>query len=79
MGNARSTMLPPEIESLLNLSDVGRELRIHRQSVRRLIREGRLEGLLFAGKYFIRRETLEEFKANGYDPRPGRKPGRRML
>ena len=33
---------------------------------------------MFAGKYLIERDKLEMFKAN-YDPRPGRKPLRRLL
>ena len=34
--------------------------------------------VIFAGKYLIERDKLEMFKAN-YDPRPGRKPLRRLL
>jgi hypothetical protein len=34
--------------------------------------------VLFAGKYLIRRDHLQMFKTT-YDPRPGRKPVRRLL
>lgn len=80
MGNTRSTMLPPDLESLLDLKDIGIELRIHPQSVRRLIKEKKLPGIIFfAGKYLIHRDTLAEFKERGYDPKPGRKSKRGLL
>ena len=50
----------------------------HPQSLRRLIKQGRLGAHLFAGKYLIERDKLDMFKSN-YDPRPGRKPIRRLL
>ena len=53
-------------------------LGIHPQSLRRLIKAGKMPARLFAGKYLIERDKLEMFKSN-YDPRPGRKPIRRLL
>ena len=62
----------------LDLVEAARELGIHPQSLRRLIKQKRVPAVLFAGKYLIERDKLEMFKAN-YDPRPGRKPLRRLL
>lgn len=78
---------PPDPESLLglitpfdnylDLVEAARELAIH-QSLRRLIKQKKIPATLFAGKYLIERDKLEMFKSN-YDPRPGRKPIRRLL
>lgn len=68
----------------LDLVQAARELGIHPQSLRRLIKEGpngeppKIPARKFGGKYLIDRTTLEMFKTN-YDPRPGRKPIRRLL
>lgn len=51
---------------------------IHPQSLRRLVKQRLIPATLFAGKYVIHRPALQQFKAN-YDPRPGRKPSRRLL
>ncbi|MCH7580646.1 MAG: hypothetical protein IIB22_10420, partial [Chloroflexi bacterium] len=48
------------------------------QSLRRLIKQKKVPAILFAGKYLIEGDKLEMFQAN-YDPRPGRKPIRRLL
>jgi excisionase family DNA binding protein len=65
-------------ENYLYLLEAARVLQIHPQSLRRLIKQGKMPATLFAGKYLIERDKLEMFKAN-YDPRPGRKPIRRLL
>ena len=65
-------------DDYLDLVEAARELGIHPQSLRRLIKQQRVPATLFAGKYLIERHKLEMFKAN-YDPRPGRKPIRRLL
>ncbi len=65
-------------DNYLDLVDAARILRIHPQSLRRLIKQRKVPAVLFAGKYLIERDKLEMFKAN-YDPRPGRKPIRRLL
>ena len=62
----------------LDLVEAAQVLGIHPQSLRRLIKFGKMPARLFAGKYLIERDKLEMFKAN-YDPRPGRKPIRRLL
>ena len=62
----------------LDLVEAAQILGIHPQSLRRLIKAEKMPARIFAGKYLIDRHTLEMFKAN-YDPRPGRKPIRRLL
>ena len=65
-------------QDYLDLVEAAGELGIHPQSLRRLIKQKRVPAVIFAGKYLIERDKLEMFKAN-YDPRPGRKPIRRLL
>ncbi len=62
----------------LDLIEAAQELGIHPQSLRRLVKDGKIPARKFAGKYLIERDKLEMFKAN-YDPRPGRKPIRRLI
>ncbi|MBM4467737.1 MAG: helix-turn-helix domain-containing protein, partial [Chloroflexi bacterium] len=50
----------------------GSRLCIHPDSVRRLIRQGKIPAFKFANKWLIRRDELEQF-ARGYYSRPGRK------
>jgi excisionase family DNA binding protein len=66
------------LQNHLDLVEAAQVLGIHPQSLRRLIKKGNMPARLFAGKYMIERDKLEMFKAN-YDPRPGRKPIRRLL
>ena len=61
-----------------DLVEAARELGIHPQSLRRLIKQGRVPASLFGGKYMIAREQLEMFKTN-YDPKPGRKRSARLM
>lgn len=65
-------------DEYLDLVEAARELGIHPQSLRRLIKQGRVPATMFAGKYLIERDKLDIFKSS-YDPRPGRKPIRRLL
>ena len=71
-------MSPSPFDDYLDLVEAARDLQIHPQSLRRLIKQKRVPAVLFAGKYLIERDKLEMFKAN-YDPRPGRKPLRRLI
>ena len=71
-------MADSPFDNYLDLVEAARILRIHPQSLRRLIKQKKIPAVLFAGKYLIERDKLEMFKAN-YDPRPGRKPIRRLL
>lgn len=73
------TLVPDSpFDDYLDLVEAARELGIHPQSLRRLIKQGRVPATLFAGKYLIERDKLDIFKSS-YDPRPGRKPIRRLL
>jgi excisionase family DNA binding protein len=65
-------------ENYLDLVEAARILGIHPQSLRRLIKAKKVPAVLFAGKYLIERDKIEMFKSN-YDPRPGRKPIRRLI
>jgi len=71
-------MVNTPFDDYLDLVEAARVLNIHPQSLRRLIKQKKVPAILFAGKYLIQRDKLEMFKAN-YDPRPGRKPLRRLL
>ena len=71
-------MVSEPFDNYLDLVEAARELNIHPQSLRRLIKQRKVPALIFAGKYHIERDKLEMFKTN-YDPRPGRKPIRRLL
>jgi excisionase family DNA binding protein len=62
-------------EVLDNYADVleaGERLSIHPDSVRRLIRQGKIPAFKFSNKWLIRKDELEQF-ALAYDSRPGRK------
>jgi len=62
-------------EALDNYADVleaGARLCIHPDSVRRLIRQGKIPAFKFANKWLISKDELEQF-ALAYDSRPGRK------
>ena len=71
-------MVTTPFNDFLDLVEAARLLNIHPQSLRRLIKQKKVPAVLFAGKYLIQRDKLEMFKSN-YDPRPGRKPIRRLL
>ena len=73
-----AAMAATPFDNFLDLVEASRELQIHPQSLRRLIKQKKVPATMFAGKYLIERDKLEMFKAN-YDPRPGRKPIRRLL
>ena len=65
-------------EGYLDIVEAARELSIHPQSMRRLIKQGRIPARQYGGKYLIERDQLQMFKSN-YDPRPGRKRSPRLL
>ena len=68
----------PSFGEWFDLVEAARELGIHPQSLRRLIKQERIGARFFGGKYLIAREQLEMFKTN-YDPRPGRKRSARLI
>jgi excisionase family DNA binding protein len=60
------------LEKYVDVLEASRVLNIHPESVRRLIRQGKLPGIRFSNKWLIERDVLEQF-ASHYDPRPGQK------
>jgi len=60
------------LEQYAGVDDVSKRLKIHPESVRRLIRQGKLPAIKFGNKWLVERTTLEQF-ASHYDPRPGNK------
>jgi excisionase family DNA binding protein len=69
--NPRRRMDRP-FDSFVDILEAGQRLNIHPESVRRLIRQGRLPAYKFANKWLIERDVLEQF-AQTYDGRPGAK------
>jgi hypothetical protein len=76
------------IDRYADINEAASELRIHPMSLRRLAREGKVPGVRrlpayghepqHAGVFLFDRAALAAFKA-AYDPRPGRKPVRRLI
>lgn len=64
-------MLDP-FDTYVDAVDASARLGIHPESLKRLIRQGKIPARKVANKWFIRKDTLEQF-ALAYDPRPGRK------
>jgi excisionase family DNA binding protein len=60
------------LENYAGVEEVGRRLNIHPESVRRLIRQGKLPAIKFGNQWLVEKATLEQF-ASHYDPRPGHK------
>jgi len=60
------------LEQYAGVDDVSKRLRIHPESARRLIRQGKLPAIKFGNKWLVERAILEQF-AGHYDPRPGNK------
>jgi len=60
------------LDSYADVDEVSRRLNIHPESVRRLIRQGKLPAIKFGNKWLVEAAILEQF-ASRYDPRPGNK------
>ncbi|HVO43588.1 MAG TPA: helix-turn-helix domain-containing protein, partial [Aggregatilineales bacterium] len=60
------------LDDYVTVPDVAKRLAIHPESVRRLIRQGKLPAKKFGQSWLVQRDVLEQF-ANGYDRRPGNK------
>ena len=60
------------LSSYAGVNDVAKRLNVHPESVRRLIRQGKLPAIKFGNKWLVETSTLEQF-ASRYDPRPGNK------
>lgn len=61
------------LENYSDVDQVSKRLGIHPESVRRLIRDGKLPAIKFGNKWLVEKSVLEQF-ASGYDGRPGTKP-----
>lgn len=68
----RGKPVSDSFENYVTVGEAARRLNIHPESVRRLIRGGKLSARKFANTWLIERNMLEQF-ANHYDPRPGKK------
>ncbi len=60
------------LENYAGVSEVSDRLNIHPESVRRLIRQGKLPAIKFGNKWLVEKTMLDQF-ASRYDPRPGNK------
>jgi excisionase family DNA binding protein len=60
------------LEHYVGVNFAARRLDIHPESVRRLIRQGKLPAIKFGNKWLLETAVLEQF-AGRYDPRPGNK------
>ncbi len=63
---------PSPLSTYATVRDAAERLSIHPESVRRLIRQGRLPAKKFAHAWLVEKDVLEQF-ANHYDGRPGNK------
>jgi len=59
-------------DAYVDVLEASVRLSIHPDSVRRLIRQGKIPAIKFSNKWLIRKDELEQF-AIYYDPRPGKK------
>ena len=60
------------LDNYIDVDGVSERLGIHPESVRRLIRQGKLPAIKFGNKWIFDRADLEQY-ASHYDPRPGNK------
>jgi excisionase family DNA binding protein len=58
-----------------DVDEAAERLKVHPESVRRLLREGKLKASKIAGRWMLHRAYVEQY-ARGYDPRPGNGPQR---
>ena len=60
------------LDNYAGVAEVAKRLNIHPESVRRLIRKGKLPAIKFGNKWLVEKSVLEQY-ASRYDPRPGNK------
>ena len=65
-----SLLDPDPFDEFEDVHYAAERLRIHPESVKRLIRAGRLPARKFANKWFVRKDELEQF-AGTYISQPG--------
>lgn len=57
-------------DAYCGIEEAAETLRVHPESVRRIIRNGRLRASKLGGKWFVNRVYLQQY-ARSYNPRPG--------
>lgn len=57
------------------VEEAAERLKVHPESVRRLLREGKLKATKIGNRWLLHRAYVEQY-ARGYDPRPGNGPQR---
>jgi len=60
------------LQDSINIHEAAKQLRIHEESLRRLIRIGTLPAEKIGGQWFILRDQFAIF-ANTYDPKTGKR------
>ena len=60
------------LDEYVTVKEASERLKIHPESVRRLIRQGKLPATKVVNSWLIEKSVLEMF-ASRYDPRPGNK------
>jgi excisionase family DNA binding protein len=60
------------LDNYAGVEVVSKRLNIHPESVRSLIRNGKLPAIKFGNKLLVEKSFLEQY-ASRYDPRPGNK------
>ncbi|MBM4464965.1 MAG: helix-turn-helix domain-containing protein, partial [Chloroflexi bacterium] len=60
-GHFKDSNVREGLENYVDLQEAGSRLCIHPDSVRRLIRQGKIPAFKFANKWLIRRDELEQF------------------
>lgn len=66
------TIIMLHLENFVSVRDAARQLGIHEESLRRLLRIGSLNGQKIGGQWFISKEQLALFTAT-YDAKTGRR------
>ena len=60
------------LDNYADVKEISHRLRIHPESVRRLIRQGKLPAIKFGNRWLVEKAKLDQY-ASRYDPRPGQK------
>jgi excisionase family DNA binding protein len=60
----------PILDNYLNVLEASRRLKIHPETVKRLIRQGELPANKIHNTWLINKDTLDNF-AGTYNPKPG--------
>ena len=68
----KTTTMMIDLQSLVNVRYAARQIGIHEESLRRLLRQGSPEGVKIGGQWFIRKEQLALF-ATTYDAKTGKR------